>query len=64
MRLDGATEGRPRAGGGIVSSVKATNALSVDSLVAASPPQYKHAFLPRMTTIEIRIDYGLNMKPS
>ncbi len=39
MRLDGATyEEIARAGGGIVSSVKATNALSVEGLVELPCP--------------------------
>jgi imidazolonepropionase len=40
MRLEGATyEEIARAGGGIVSSVKATNALSVEGLVEAALPR-------------------------
>ncbi|MGO7755760.1 hypothetical protein ACC708_36745, partial [Rhizobium ruizarguesonis] len=40
MRLAGATyEEVARAGGGIVSSVKATNALSVEELVAEALPR-------------------------
>ena len=40
MRLDGASyEEIARAGGGIVSSVKATNGLSEDELVAQSLPR-------------------------
>lgn len=63
MRLDGATyEEVARAGGGIVSSVKATNALSVDGLVAASLPRLDTLLSEGMTTIEIKSGYGLNIE--
>jgi imidazolonepropionase len=62
MRLEGATyEEVARAGGGIVSSVKATNALSVDGLVAASLPRLDTLLSEGMTTIEIKSGYGLNI---
>ncbi|MDM9645388.1 imidazolonepropionase [Rhizobium sp. S163] len=63
MRLEGATyEEVARAGGGIVSSVKATNALSVDGLVAASLPRLDTLLSEGMTTIEIKSGYGLNIE--
>jgi len=62
MRLEGATyEEVARAGGGIVSSVKATNALSVDGLVAASLPRLDTLLAEGLTTIEIKSGYGLNI---
>ncbi len=63
MRLEGASyEEVARAGGGIVSSVKATNALSVDGLVAASLPRLDTLLSEGMTTIEIKSGYGLNIE--
>jgi imidazolonepropionase len=63
MRLEGATyEEVARAGGGIVSSVKATNALSVDGLVAASLPRLDTLLAEGLTTIEIKSGYGLNIE--
>ncbi len=63
MRLEGATyEEVARAGGGIVSSVKATNALSVDGLVAAALPRLDTLLSEGMTTIEIKSGYGLNIE--
>ncbi|MDI6024924.1 imidazolonepropionase [Corticibacterium sp. UT-5YL-CI-8] len=63
MRLEGATyEDIARAGGGILSSVKATNALSVDELVAASLPRLDALLAEGVTTIEIKSGYGLNVE--
>lgn len=60
MRLEGATyEEIARAGGGIVSSVKATNALSVDGLVQASIRRLDTLLSEGVTTIEIKSGYGL-----
>ena len=62
MRLQGATyEEVARAGGGIVSSVKATNALSIDGLVAAALPRLDTLLAEGVTTIEIKSGYGLNI---
>ncbi len=62
MRLEGATyEEVARAGGGIVSSVKATNALSVDELVEAALPRLDTLLSEGVTTIEIKSGYGLNI---
>ncbi|APO71614.1 imidazolonepropionase (plasmid) [Rhizobium gallicum] len=62
MRLDGATyEEIARAGGGIVSSVKATNALSVEGLVQASLPRLDTLLCEGVTTIEIKSGYGLSI---
>lgn len=62
MRLAGATyEEIARAGGGIVSSVKATNALSVDELVAESLPRLDALLAEGVSTVEIKSGYGLNI---
>jgi len=62
MRLAGATyEEVARAGGGIVSSVKATNALSVDGLVAATLPRLDTLLAEGVSTIEIKSGYGLSI---
>lgn len=63
MRLEGATyEEVARAGGGIVSSVKATNALSVDGLVKASIARVDTLLAEGVTTLEIKSGYGLNIE--
>jgi imidazolonepropionase len=63
MRLNGATyEEIARAGGGIVSSVNATNALSVNGLVAAALPRLDALLAEGVTTIEIKSGYGLNVE--
>ncbi|NLS03886.1 imidazolonepropionase [Rhizobium sp. P32RR-XVIII] len=62
MRLEGATyEEIARAGGGIVSSVKATNALSVEGLVQASLPRLDTLLSEGVTTIEVKSGYGLSI---
>ncbi|MFS8146386.1 imidazolonepropionase [Rhizobium sp. R635] len=61
MRLAGASyEEIARAGGGIVSSVKATNALSVEELVAEALPRLDTLLAEGVTTIEVKSGYGLN----
>jgi imidazolonepropionase len=63
MRLEGATyEEVARAGGGIVSSVKATNALSVEGLVAAALPRLDTLLAEGVSTIEIKSGYGLSIE--
>ena len=63
MRLEGATyEEIARAGGGIVSSVKATNALSVEGLVGAALPRLDTLISEGLTTIEVKSGYGLNIE--
>ncbi|CCM78730.1 imidazolonepropionase [Rhizobium mesoamericanum] len=63
MRLEGATyEEIARAGGGIVSSVKATNALSVEGLVQAALPRLDSLISEGLTTIEVKSGYGLNVE--
>ncbi len=63
MRLEGATyEEVARAGGGIVSSVRSTNALSEDELVAQALPRLDTLLAEGIGTIEIKSGYGLNVK--
>jgi len=63
MRLEGATyEEIARAGGGIVSSVRATNALSVEGLIEAALPRLDTLISEGVTTIEIKSGYGLNIE--
>lgn len=61
QRLKGATyEEIARAGGGILSTVKATRAASEDELVAASAPRVKRLLAEGVTVIEIKSGYGLD----
>ncbi|MHC1550658.1 imidazolonepropionase [Phyllobacterium sp. K27] len=63
MRLEGASyEDVARAGGGIVSSVKATNALSEEELIAQSLPRLDTLLAEGISTIEIKSGYGLNIE--
>lgn len=63
MRLEGASyEEIARAGGGIVSSVKATNALSVDGLVKAALPRIDTLLGEGVSTLEIKSGYGLSIE--
>jgi imidazolonepropionase len=62
MRLQGATyEEIARAGGGIVSSVAATRALSVEELVAVSLPRLDALIAEGTSTVEIKSGYGLDI---
>jgi imidazolonepropionase len=59
-RLNGASyEDIARQGGGIMATVRATRALDVDSLVAASLPRVKALLAEGVTTLEIKSGYGL-----
>lgn len=63
MRLEGASyEEIARAGGGIVSSVKSTNSLSEDELVAQSLPRLDTLLAEGISTVEIKSGYGLNIE--
>lgn len=63
MRLAGASyEEIARAGGGIVSSVKATNALSVDGLVETALARIDTLLAEGVTTMEIKSGYGLSIE--
>jgi imidazolonepropionase len=61
MRLNGASyEEVARAGGGIVSTVKATREASEDDLVADALPRLDALIAEGVCTIEIKSGYGLN----
>ncbi|QWT21175.1 imidazolonepropionase [Bacillus sp. NP157] len=60
MRLEGATyEEIARAGGGIVSSVRATRIASEDELFRQSLPRARALLADGVTTLEIKSGYGL-----
>lgn len=62
LRLGGATyEEIARAGGGIVSTVRATRAASEDDLVRAALPRLDALIAEGVTTIEIKSGYGLEL---
>ena len=62
MRLRGASyEEVSRAGGGIVSSVKALRAASEDELVRQSLPRLDALIGEGVTTVEIKSGYGLDL---
>jgi imidazolonepropionase len=62
LRLAGASyEEIARAGGGIVSSVKALRAASEDELVRAALPRLDALISEGVTTIEIKSGYGLDL---
>lgn len=62
LRLEGASyEEIARAGGGIVSTMKATRAASEDDLVAASLPRLDALIAEGVTTVEIKSGYGLSL---
>lgn len=61
MRLDGASyEAIARAGGGILSTVRATRAADEDALVAAALPRLDALIAEGVTTVEIKSGYGLD----
>jgi imidazolonepropionase len=63
MRLAGASyEEVSRAGGGIVSSVKATRALSEDELFDATVPRLQALLAEGVCAIEIKSGYGLSLE--
>ena len=60
LRLEGASyEEIARAGGGIVSTMRATRAASVDQMVAAALPRLDALLAEGLGTIEIKSGYGL-----
>ncbi len=62
MRLDGASyEDIARAGGGILSTVRATRAASEDELVASALPRLEALMEEGVTTVEIKSGYGLTV---
>ena len=63
LRLAGATyEEIARAGGGIVSTVKATREADEDALVAAARPRLAALLAEGVTTLEIKSGYGLDQE--
>ena len=61
-RLNGATyEDIARAGGGIMSTVRATRAASEGDLLAASLPRIRALLAEGVTTLEIKSGYGLDL---
>ena len=62
MRLEGASyEEIARAGGGIIASVTATRAASVEELVASALPRLDRLIAEGVTTVEIKSGYGLDL---
>ena len=62
MRLEGASyEDIARAGGGIIASVNATRASSVEQLVASALPRLDRLIAEGVTTVEIKSGYGLEL---
>jgi imidazolonepropionase len=63
LRLKGASyEEIARAGGGILSTVKATRAASESELVSSALPRLDHLIAEGCTTIEIKSGYGLDLE--
>lgn len=63
MRLAGATyEEVARAGGGIVSSVRALRAANEDELVAQVLPRLDALMAEGVTTVEVKSGYGLDLE--
>lgn len=63
MRLEGATyEEIARAGGGIVSTVRATRSVSEDELVEAALPRLDHLLAEGVGTVEVKSGYGLTIE--
>jgi imidazolonepropionase len=61
LRLAGASyEEIARAGGGILSTVRATRAASDDALIAATLPRLDRLLAEGATTVEIKSGYGLD----
>jgi len=63
LRLEGASyEEIARAGGGIVSTMKATRAASEDELVASALPRLDALIAEGVTTVEVKSGYGLDLE--
>ena len=61
LRLEGASyEEIARAGGGILSTMRATRAASEDDLVASALPRLDALIAEGVTTVEIKSGYGLD----
>jgi imidazolonepropionase len=62
MRLNGATyEEVARAGGGILSTVRATRAATVEDLVTAALPRLDALIAEGVATVEVKSGYGLDI---
>ncbi|WP_456305726.1 imidazolonepropionase [Falsiroseomonas oryziterrae] len=62
MRLEGASyEDIAKAGGGILSTVRATRAASEDDLVASALPRLDALLAEGVTTVEVKSGYGLDL---
>lgn len=62
MRLNGASyEEIARAGGGILSTVRATRAASVEDLVATALPRLDALIAEGVATVEVKSGYGLDL---
>ncbi len=62
LRLEGASyEAIARSGGGILSTMRATRAASVEELVASARPRLDALMAEAATTIEIKSGYGLTL---
>jgi imidazolonepropionase len=63
MRLEGASYAEiARAGGGILSTVEATRAASVDELVARALPRLDALLAEGVCAVEVKSGYGLNVE--
>lgn len=63
MRLEGASYADvAAAGGGIVSTVRATRTLSVDALVAQALPRLDALLAEGVSTVEVKSGYGLTVE--
>ncbi len=63
MRLNGASyEEVARAGGGILSTVTATRAASLDDLIASALPRLDAALAEGVATVEVKSGYGLDLE--
>src|SRR3954462_7426087 len=63
QRLQGAShEEIAAAGGGILSTVRATRAASLDELIAQSRPRLEALMAGGVTTVEIKSGYGLDIE--
>lgn len=63
LRLAGASyEEIARAGGGILSTVRATRAATEEQLVASALPRLDHLIAEGVTTVEIKSGYGLDLE--
>ncbi len=63
MRLEGASyEEVARAGGGIISTVRATRAASEDDLLSLALPRVDALIAEGVTTLEVKSGYGLDIE--